>query len=82
MPVLTCDEKGRLYLHEELRERYGKRFLAVPTPKEILLVPIPRDAVADLREATKKLRGKSLEELKQGIERAARHQVKHAVRRH
>ena len=56
MQAIKCDSKGRLYLKESLRKRYGDIFIAVPVPGEIVLIPVPSDALRDLREATKKLR--------------------------
>ncbi len=75
MEQLKCDSKGRLYLKESLRKRYGERFVVVPSTGEILLIPIPKNPVQDLREATKKIRGMSLEQLKALIEKQARKQV-------
>ena len=64
-----------MYLRQSLRKRYGERFIAVPAPREIVLIPVPTDPVEDLRDGTKKARGKSLRQLKSIIEREARKQV-------
>ena len=75
MPVLTCDAKGRVYLGEKVRAKYGDRFLLVQAPSEILLVPVPDDGVAALRRASRKLRGKTMKELKRAIAEQARQEV-------
>ena len=75
MQSIKCDAKGRLFLRETLREKYGDRFVAIPSHGRIILLPVPNDPVADLRDASKKLRGKSIRELKRMIEQEARRQV-------
>ena len=75
MQTLKCDSKGRLLLRESLRTRYGDRFIAVPAPGEILLIPVPEDPVTDLREAAKRARGLSTRKLKSVIEETASRQV-------
>ena len=56
MQETQCDAKGRIYLREKTRARYGKRFVVVEAPDEIILLPIPDDPVADLAEFGKPLR--------------------------
>lgn len=75
MHVVTCDSKGRLYLRDKLREEYGSKFVAVPGPREIILMPVTEDAVADLRQATRQLQGKSMKTLKRAIEEELRGQM-------
>ena len=75
MDIVTCDSKGRVSLKQALRRRYGERFITVSAPGEILLIPVPKDPVADLRAATAKARGMSLAQLQSVIERQARRQV-------
>ena len=75
MQLTKCDAKGRLYLRESIRERYGRQFIVVPAPGELLLIPVPDDPVADLRDLGKKLRGFSLTKLKTLIKEEARRQV-------
>ena len=75
MEDLKCDSKGRLYLSQSLRRLYGARFIAVPAPGEIVLIPVPKDAVKDFRDATRKARGKSIRQLKAMIAREAHRQA-------
>ena len=62
-----CDSKGRIYLRERIRERYGETFFIVESPEGLLLKPKPKDPVQDLREMGKSLRGKSFRELKRMV---------------
>ena len=50
MITTKCDGKGRIYLREALRAKYGERFLVVEGPNELRLLPRPQDPVADLAE--------------------------------
>ncbi len=71
-----CDAKGRLYLKEELRKKYGDRFIAVPAAGEIVLLPVPKDPVKDLQEVAGKARKLSLKRLKKLIRETALYQVR------
>lgn len=46
----TLDERGRLTLPKELRERYGERYHLVRLPDGIKLIPIAEDPLEALRE--------------------------------
>lgn len=71
MEAMKCDKKGRLYLSTDLRSKYGAVFAVVELPDELLLLPLPDDPVAHLRELGKDLAGYSLDELKDTIAEAA-----------
>jgi hypothetical protein len=71
----TCDRKGRLYLQESVRAKYGKTFIVVEAPGELVLLPVPDDPVKDLREWGKPLQGMSMEEIKQAIQEQAEKEV-------
>lgn len=64
---IRCDEEGRLQLQPGLRARYGEEFVVVEAPGELILFPTSDDAVKDLERLGKKLKGKSLKEIKQRI---------------
>ncbi len=49
------DEKGRINVGQEARTLYGDRFYVVKLSGEILLIPKPKDPVAELRKWGKKL---------------------------
>ena len=76
MTLTVCDAKGRLYLKEELRRRYGNRFIAVAASGEIVLLPVPKDPVKDLQDVAGKAQKLSLKRLKGLIRETALHQVR------
>lgn len=49
MKAALVDARGRITLGAKVVERYGKRFAVVETPKDIVLVPISKDPLAELR---------------------------------
>ena len=53
MKTVLADDRGRIVLGTKILHKYGKKFAVVGTPKEIVLVPIPKDPVADLRRLGK-----------------------------
>lgn len=48
MKTVLADNRGRIVLGTKLLHKYGKKFAVVGTPKEIVLVPIAKDPVAEL----------------------------------
>lgn len=50
MPEATLDDRGRLTLPKELRERYGDRYHIVELHDGIKLVPVSEDPLEALRE--------------------------------
>jgi bifunctional DNA-binding transcriptional regulator/antitoxin component of YhaV-PrlF toxin-antitoxin module len=50
MTDVTLDDRGRLTLPKELRERYGERYHLVRLDDGIKLVPVADDPLAALRE--------------------------------
>jgi len=65
--MLKCDERGRIYLPKDIREKLGKEFYLVETKAGIYLIPIPANPVKDLEEIGKKLPEKSIKELRKDI---------------
>lgn len=50
MPDATLDDRGRLTLPKEMRERYGDRYRIVQLRDGIKLIPIADDPLDALRE--------------------------------
>ena len=75
MQTAQCDKKGRLELSQAVRSRYGDKFLVLEGCKELVLRPIPRDPLQDLREIGRLLKGKSVRQLKEAIEQQAMEEV-------
>ncbi len=76
MQIARCDKKGRIYLKESLRTRYGDRFVAVEALDELVLLPVPDDPVEDLGELGGKLPNISLQQLRARILERARREAK------
>lgn len=55
MPYAKLDDRGRLLLSKEVREKYGDEFVVVESIGEIVLFPIPKDPLKALEEEGKKL---------------------------
>ncbi len=53
MRTVMADERGRIILGTKFLGKYGKKFAVVGTPKEIVLVPIAKDPLAELRRLGK-----------------------------
>ena len=75
MITAECDEKGRIYLQESIRAKYGKRFIVVEAPGELVLLPVADDPVKALRDIGRSLRGLSVEDLKKRIDEQAQREV-------
>ena len=75
MQTSKCDRKGRLLLSQAVRSKYGEKFLVLEGRRELILRPIPRDPLQDLREIGRLLKGKSVEDLKEAIEQQAMDEV-------
>ena len=48
MKTVYADQRGRIVLGTKFLHKYGKKFAVVGTPKEIVLVPIAKDPLAEL----------------------------------
>lgn len=47
----STDERGRLYLPKDVRERFGEQYRIVELPTHVALFPVDDDPVAGLRAA-------------------------------
>lgn len=70
MPETTLDDRGRLTLPKELRERYGDRYHIVELHDGIKLIPIAEDPLEALREEFADVE-KTVEELRSEAREAA-----------
>lgn len=72
----STDERGRLYLPKEIRDRYGEDYRVVKMPTHVALIPIDDDPLAGLRKAVgDALEGKDIDELREGALRTAKSDV-------
>lgn len=61
----NTDERGRIYLPKEVRERYGEEYRVVKMPTHVALMPIDESPLEGLREAVGgALDGKDIDELR------------------
>jgi len=75
MPILKADDKRRIVLPKDYTEA-GEEFVAIKIKDEIILKPLPRDAVKALEKQGRKLKGMSLKQIRKTIERQALKEVK------
>lgn len=81
MTEITTDERGRVTIPKEIRDRHGERYRLVELDSGIKLVPIPEDPLAELRAAASDdLREASLGELTEAARERARKGTEEHVR--
>jgi bifunctional DNA-binding transcriptional regulator/antitoxin component of YhaV-PrlF toxin-antitoxin module len=78
---VRTDERGRVTIPKEVRDRYGEKFRLVELDSGIKLVPIPEDPLKELRAAASdELREAALADLEEAAREAARDQAGENVR--
>ena len=61
----TTDERGRIYLPKDVRERYGEHYRIVELPTHVVLLPVDDNPLEGAREAVgDAFKGRSQEESK------------------
>jgi bifunctional DNA-binding transcriptional regulator/antitoxin component of YhaV-PrlF toxin-antitoxin module len=61
----STDERGRIYLPKDLRERFGDEYRIVELPSHVALFPVDEDPLDGLREAVgDAFEGAEVDELK------------------
>lgn len=77
MEEVVMDSRGRITIGEKMAKKYGRKFLVVPMPKEILLVPRTKDPLKELQEWGRKAGvGKySLKQIKKMAEEQAYEEI-------
>ncbi len=84
MKAANVDERGRITLGSKLVRECGRKFFAVKAGKEIVLVPVAEDPLAELRRLFKEagIDRYTIKELrKMALEEAEKEAMK-SVRRH
>jgi bifunctional DNA-binding transcriptional regulator/antitoxin component of YhaV-PrlF toxin-antitoxin module len=78
---VRTDERGRVTIPKEVRDRYGEKFRLVELDSGIKLVPIPDDPLEELRAAASdELREASLDDLEEAAREEAPEQASEHVR--
>lgn len=81
MGDVTVDERGRITIPKEVRDRFGDRYRLVELREGIKLVPIPEDPVEALRDAASdELREASAEEVREAARREGEEEAGEHVR--
>ncbi|QSG01385.1 AbrB/MazE/SpoVT family DNA-binding domain-containing protein [Natranaeroarchaeum sulfidigenes] len=47
----STDERGRIYLPKDVRDRFGEQYRIVELPSHVALFPVDEDPIEGLREA-------------------------------
>lgn len=72
----STDERGRIYLPKDVRERFGEEYRVVELPNYVALFPVADDPLAAVEEAVgDTLEGKSADELKKEARRKWREET-------
>ncbi|MFY4815539.1 AbrB/MazE/SpoVT family DNA-binding domain-containing protein [Halorubrum salsamenti] len=60
------DDRGRIYLSKDLRDRHGERFRVVDLPSRSVLVPVDDDPLQAVRESVgPAFEGKDIDEFRE-----------------
>lgn len=81
---LIADERGRITLGSKMVMECGRKFFAVKAGKEIVLIPVAEDPLAELRRLAKKsgIDRYTIEELRKIALQEAEKEALKNVRRH
>ena len=72
----STDERGRIYLPKEIRERFGERYRIVELPGHVALFPVDEDPLEGLREAIGgAFEERTADELKRGVREAISREI-------
>ena len=73
----STDERGRIYLPKDVRERFGDQYRIVELPNHVALVPVDEDPLEGLRAAVgDAFEGADADELKADVREAISREVR------
>lgn len=76
----STDERGRIYLPKDVRERFGEQYRIVELPSHVALFPVDEDPLEGLREAVgDAFEGEDADELKADAREAISREVSEEV---
>lgn len=79
----STDERGRLYLPKDVRERFGEEYRVVELPNYVALFPVAENPLAAVEEAVgDTLEGNSIEELQEEARRKGREEIASEQKEH
>lgn len=84
MKAANVDERGRITLGLKMVDKHGDKFAVISHGKEIVLVPIPKDPLAELRRLGKEagIDRYTIKELREMALQDAEKEAMKSVRRH
>lgn len=72
----NTDDRGRIYLPKDVRERFGERYRIVELPSHVALLPVAEDPLSAVEDAVgDSLEGTPSDELKTEARRKAREEI-------
>jgi len=78
---VETDDRGRIYLPKDLREKHGERFRVLDLPDRVVLIPVGEDPLESAREAVgDAFAEKSVEEIRAGALDTAKAEIEAEVR--
>lgn len=70
--AVETDDRGRLYLPKDLREKHGERFRVLDLPSRVILIPIDDDPLQAARDSIgDRFDDRSIEEIRGDVLDAA-----------
>ena len=83
MSKVELDDRGRLLLPRDIRERYGEEFEIIEVLGDIVLIPVPKDPLATLQKEGEKIpKDLSVSDLKKIVRDAAMEQAMTRLKSH
>lgn len=77
---VETDDRGRIYLTKEVREKHGERFRILDLPNRIVLIPIADNPLEAAREAVgDTFEGKTPEELREKARETAKADIEREI---
>ena len=78
---VETDDRGRIYLPKDLREKHGERFRVLDLPDRVVLIPVGEHPLESAREAVgDAFAEKSAEEIRDGALETAKAEIDAEVR--
>lgn len=78
----STDERGRLYLPKDIRERFGDRYRIIELPSHVALFPVDDDPLEGIRAAVgDAFEGRGVDELKEDARKSIFQEIRDETHR-
>lgn len=78
----STDERGRLYLPKDIRERFGDRYRIIELPSHVALFPVDDDPLKGIRAAVgDAFEGRDVDELKEDARKSISQEIRDETHR-